>query len=138
MSRDVQDILRALKEYDRTPESAGVQLRLNLAVIILRHLKLKNWTQRDLANATSFKESFISRLLHSNANCTFDTAGRVFFALGVDARIEEAPARALSWIVIGSSCGRQEIFREDNTGGEKIRNIQTAATSQTTPCFEAA
>ncbi len=115
-----------------------MQLRLNLAEIILRYLRLNDWTQRDLASATSFKDSFISRLLHSNANCTFDTAGRVLFALGVDARIEEVPAREPAWFVIDSSGDRQEILTQDKTDGEEINNIQTATNTQTTTRVDAA
>lgn len=89
MSQDIQEILRALREYEDTPESWGLELRLNLAEVVIHALRRKGWRQRDLARATSMKESFISRVLHSNANCTLDTAGRLFHALRVKAHIAE-------------------------------------------------
>jgi ribosome-binding protein aMBF1 (putative translation factor) len=92
MSQDIQEILRALREYEDTPESRGLGLRLNLAKVVIRALKRKGWSQRDLASASSMKESFISRVLHSNANCTLDTAGRLFHALRVNAHITEVEA----------------------------------------------
>lgn len=92
MSQDIQGILRALRKYEDTPESWGLELRLNLAEIVIRTLRRKGWSQRDLARAASMKESFISRVLHSNANCTLDTVGKLFHALDVNAYITEVGA----------------------------------------------
>ncbi len=119
----VRDILRELDEYHQTPESHGIKLRLNLAEIILRHIKEKNWTQKELARKTSFKDSFISRLLHSDANCTFETAGRILFALGVEAKLEEVRATHSS-MEMDSSGHTQAFSRQDQTDGKKIFKIQ--------------
>ena len=73
----------------------GVELRLHLSEIVLRHLRRHDWSQRELAEKTGLKESFISRVVHSNANCTFETAGRLLFALGVRARIDEIQSEDL-------------------------------------------
>ncbi len=119
----VRDILKALDEYHQTPESHGMKLRLNLAQIILRHIKENNWTQKELATKTSFKDSFISRLLHSDANCTFETAGRILFALGVEAKLEEVRATHSS-MEMDSSGHTQAFSRQDQTDGKKIFKIQ--------------
>ena len=88
------DILRALEDYERNdPESRGVLLRLNLAEIVLRRLDALGWTQAELAKRAGKRESFISRIIHSDANCEFDTAGRILFALGVEVELaEKTPA----------------------------------------------
>ncbi len=78
-----QDILRVLDEYKRKPESYGVKLRLNLAELVIQQLNSNGWSQRDLAKRTGLKEAYISRILHSDANCTFESAGKILFALGI-------------------------------------------------------
>jgi ribosome-binding protein aMBF1 (putative translation factor) len=84
-----RDLLNDLDEFDNTPEGRGYDLRLDLSSIIVRQLAAKGWTQKKLADEVGVKESFITRLIHSSANCTFDTAGRVLFALGVRAELKE-------------------------------------------------
>ena len=78
-----QDILRVLDEYKRKPESYGMKLRLNLAELVIQQLNSNGWSQRDLAKRIGRKEAYISRILHSDANCTFESAGRILFALGI-------------------------------------------------------
>ena len=119
----VRDILKALDEYHQTPESRGMKLRLDLAEIVLRHLKQNDWTQKELARKTSFKDSFISRLLHSDANCTFETAGRILFALGVEAKLEEISEPHLA-SGIDSSSDKQTLLRQDFSDGEETFKIQ--------------
>lgn len=127
MSQDVQDILRALEEYERTvPESRGLELRLDLAEIVIRHLRQKCWTQRDLARRTSMKESFISRLVHSNANCTLDTAGRLLFALGVNARLAEVASTTVSPTVMGTTGERRRL----RIAPEEVSDAQSVPQSQ--------
>ena len=87
----IRDLLRDLEDFDRDPASAGYDLRLDLADIVLRHLDGKRWTQKKLADAAGMKSPFITRITHAAQNCTFDVAGRLLFALGVKARLEEAP-----------------------------------------------
>ena len=128
----VQDILKALDQYHQTPESRGMKLRLNLAEIILRHIKENNWTQKELARKTSFKDSFISRLLHSDANCTFETAGRILFALGVEAKLEEVRASHSS-MAMDSSGHTQTFSRQDHTNGKEIFKIHKIQDSQEAP-----
>ena len=128
----VPDILKALDEYHQTPESRGIKLRLNLAQIILRHLKENNWTQKELARKTSFKDSFISRLLHSDANCTFETAGRILYALGVEAKLEEVRAIHSS-MEIDSSGHTQTFSRQDQTNGKEIFKIHKIQDSEEAP-----
>ena len=94
MNAKIRSILAALETYKQTPESVGLELRLSLSQTILRHLKANRWTQATLAKKTGMKEPFISRVLHSNANCTLDTAGKLLFALGIRARFEETVSGA--------------------------------------------
>ena len=42
----------------------------------------KEWTQRDLANATGLKDSAISRIMHGDANLTLKTITMLEQALG--------------------------------------------------------
>jgi transcriptional regulator with XRE-family HTH domain len=88
----VQDLRDMLDEFDRTPAASGYELRLGLATIVLGRLDALGWTQKRLADATGMKESFVSRVIHGDQNCTFDVAGRLLFALGVRARLAEVPS----------------------------------------------
>jgi transcriptional regulator with XRE-family HTH domain len=86
-----QDILRVLDEYKRKPESYGLKLRLNLAELVIQQLNSNGWSQRDLAQKTGLKEAYISRILHSDANCTFESAGKILFALGIKVALLPEP-----------------------------------------------
>jgi plasmid maintenance system antidote protein VapI len=88
------DILRDLEAFDSKPESTGFDLRLDLSEIILRHLCEHGMTQKEVAARSGMKESFITRLIHSEANCTFDTAGRILHALGIRAKLVVQPQSA--------------------------------------------
>lgn len=119
------DILGLLTELENNPESVGLSLRLDLATIILKALRERGWNQSALASAAGVKEGFISRLVHSDANCTFETAGRILFALGLRASlvatypnrsIEDATESAVD-VVTGVSTNGEEV--------EWIEEIQT-------------
>lgn len=78
----------ALKEaFDASPLSVGVELRFDLADIIINALKTQGITQRELAKRTGMQEAYISRVIHGNANCQFDVAGKILFALGLSAEL---------------------------------------------------
>ncbi len=125
MSRNVSEMLQALDRYERTGKGHGLRLRLNLAEIILRQLRVNGWTQRDMARRTGFKEPFISRILHSNANCTFDTAGKLLSALGVDARIiDETSVRNVCLTLAQTPQVRRVIFQRGSTSGKETCKIQ--------------
>lgn len=91
----IRDLLSDLDAFERDPASAGYDLRLDLAEIILRHLDGKNWTQKKLAEAAGMKSPFITRITHAAQNCTFDVAGRLLFALGIKAKLVLATSDTL-------------------------------------------
>jgi len=86
----IQDLRNTIKDFESTPESRGLALRTSLAVLVLHRLKEKGWSQKQLAESAGMKESFISRIIYANSNCTFDVAGRILFALDVTAEIVPA------------------------------------------------
>ncbi len=88
---NTQDLLKLLDDFQDSPEALGHELRLDLAELILKTLRQKRWTQKQLAQAARMKPSFINRIVHGASNCTFDVAGRLLFALGLKARLAEAP-----------------------------------------------
>ncbi len=81
-----------LSKYNETPDSVGYLLRLNLAEMVMTGLWRKHWTQKQLADAAGMKESFIARIIHADSNCTFDVAGRLLFALNIDAELPKNSA----------------------------------------------
>ena len=120
-----QDILRVLDEYKRKPESYGMKLRLNLAELVIQQLNSNGWSQRDLAQETGLKEAYISRILHSDANCTFKSAGRILFALG----IKVALLPESEWASTGDPHGN-EIHQEGITTEPRILRLTQADSSQ--------
>jgi len=92
MKQRIRAFLNALDEYNRTnPESVGVELQLDLAQIVLAGVKRLGWTQDRLAKEADVSQGQINRILHGERNCTFDTAGRILFALGIRAKLKEVP-----------------------------------------------
>lgn len=72
-----------LRSFRDHPDSIGYQLRLNLMTLLCELLEKRGWSQKDLAKSVGKHESYVSRVLNGDSNCTFDTAGRLLFALGV-------------------------------------------------------
>jgi len=91
----IRDLLSDLKEYNKTPEAVGMDLRLSLSEIVVRRLAALNWSQAELAKAAGMKASFVSRVIHASSNCTFDVAGRLLHALGV--RGDQAGILVTTW-----------------------------------------
>ena len=88
MTTTIDQLHKVLADYEETADAAALELGLSFAQVVLRELWLKQWSQKDLATRSGLKESFLSRVLHSDQNWTRDTAGRILHALGVRARIE--------------------------------------------------
>lgn len=109
-------------------EGVALKLRLNLAELALGRLQENGWTQRKLAREIGWKESFLSRVLHGDENWTSETAGRVMFALGIDAELSEAKTSVPRWRLRTDS-GEVQTFTITSSiaDGEKlpIENVGT-------------
>ena len=114
----IRDLLSDIAEFEAAPESAGHELRLDLAEIVLRHLDGRQWTQRKLADAAGMKSPFITRITHAAQNCTFDVAGRLLFALGVKAKLVETRRRPSEETLVANP-------------GEAYGETQTVSNAQT-------
>lgn len=86
----IRELLDDLSQFESTPEAVGYELRLDLADIVLRRLRELGWTQAQLADAAHMQSPFVTRIVHSAQNCTFDVAGRLLHALGAKAKLVEA------------------------------------------------
>jgi hypothetical protein len=125
--RELKDIL---SQFENTAESRGLELRLSLSEIVLRKLDELGWTQKRLAHEAEMKESFISRVVHSNANWTSDTAGKVLFALGLTARVQEHHPETPALRVVPGDVGRQVIsYNREETNVESTTTWSQAAAS---------
>jgi transcriptional regulator with XRE-family HTH domain len=87
MTDYLNNIDQTIEKFDKTADSIGVDLRLDFADLIIHGLKQKKWSQKELADRVGLKESYISRLIHSNANCTFETVGRILHAFDMRAEL---------------------------------------------------
>ncbi len=82
MGKDIQKLRDGLSAFDLTSEAISLDLRLDLSEILLSALRSKGWRQIDLARAAGMKPAYISRVLHSNQNVTFEVVARLLHALG--------------------------------------------------------
>lgn len=121
MTSTIASILDQLEQFERTEASASLELRISLTRLVLKHLRRKRWTQSQLAEAAGMKEPFVSRVLHSDTNCTLDTIARLLFALGVRGEIREAEpiSDAASEIL--------SIRKQGKTDGQTLQTSAAAA-----------
>lgn len=89
-SDDLEFLLHELSEFDHSAEGWGHDLRLDLADLVLAEMNRHKWTQTTLAKRAGVKPSFVNRIIHAGANCTFDSAAKLLFALGVKPRLARA------------------------------------------------
>ncbi|MCW5775814.1 MAG: helix-turn-helix transcriptional regulator [Phycisphaeraceae bacterium] len=125
MSDILSRIQRKLAEYQATPEGFGNSLRHDVAMLIVDRLEELGWHQRDLARVLGKPDSFISRLIHSDSNCTVETIGEVCHALGIKPLItarESRPTTALHAETrvpvieaTGDSHGEEEIVESESS-----------------------
>jgi hypothetical protein len=80
---EVMNFKTAMDTYCRDPDSYGLNMRLDLAALIIRGMKNRSWTIKDLADASDINEDDILSLLHSDIDCSFDIAGRILFSLNI-------------------------------------------------------
>jgi DNA-binding phage protein len=79
---NTQNWLRTIESFENSPQGFGFSLRADLSDIIARYLNERGITQVQLAAAAGMKPQQLSRIIHSSANSTLDTVGRILFALG--------------------------------------------------------
>jgi transcriptional regulator with XRE-family HTH domain len=111
-----RDLLNDLEKHDESP--TGLDLRLDLAEVILSHLDGKKWTQARLADAAGMKASYLTRITHSAQNCTFEVADRIASALGVKLKLVAVPQFSAGGTIVGSSHTDPLIIRQENTNGQ--------------------
>lgn len=89
MTKAIEKILRGLEKFKKTPACVGLDIRLSLTEIIIKRLKILDWEIEELAKRTGLTKGYLSRILHSNVNCSADTMGKILFALGTRVRLKE-------------------------------------------------
>ena len=132
MNPDIQSLLKSLEEFEKTHESVALELRLSFTELIIDQLKRKGWTQRRLAEEAGMKEPAISRILHGDVNCTFETVGKLVWALGIGVRISETPTKTANSSGRTVKAGNENHLRlvlPERTDGkkEKIEQIHSWA-----------
>ena len=90
MNKKTNKILKTLEEFEKTEPSFTLELQLSLSELVLCQLENRKWSPQKLAEETGLKESYISRVLDGDANCTLKTVGKLLHALGVRAKIRES------------------------------------------------
>lgn len=87
---DVLSQLQAISDsFDKSYKGLSLDLRTQLAALIALSLKQQGITQAQLAKRAEITEPMVSRLVHSEANFTVDTAAKVLHALGIAAFLQE-------------------------------------------------
>ena len=113
----IKEILDRLSQSKETDEGIDISVRLDFAELILRNLDSKeDWTQSRLATESGLQESYISRIIHSDANFQVSTLARIVRALGVRVTLVEVPASSVA-SKEGTSDG-EETYIEEETRSE--------------------
>jgi transcriptional regulator with XRE-family HTH domain len=81
------DIVNMVCDLDASSEGVELDLRLDVASIIIQAMKIAGKTQRQLAVDAGMSPATLSRILHSNQNLRLDTIAKILHALGVKGRI---------------------------------------------------
>ena len=84
----VKDILSAIREVEQTPAGRGVELRMSFSQLVIERLRELGWTQKRLGDEARKKESYISRVVNGDQNCSFDRAAEILFALSMKAEFQ--------------------------------------------------
>lgn len=84
----IQAIRESMGEFEQTPESYGLTLRLNLAEIVNRWLQEHpEYQARDLAARSDLECFTIEAIIHAECNYGIDTVARVLHAMGLKGRL---------------------------------------------------
>lgn len=129
----VDELLKLVDEYRKTPDSFAHELRLSLGQIIIGRLHELGWTQKVLAAKIGVTEPLISRFLNGDHNWTSKSAGRLLCALGVRARVQQEflyeDQQEFSPRLYKADNGEIDAIRfEEQTSGQKI-TIQSQETA---------
>ena len=77
----IGSLKKALKDYESEPDSYAQDLKNSFAGLLLRLLRDNGWTQKELASKSGVGERIISRIVHADHDCSFETLGQLLFAL---------------------------------------------------------
>ena len=87
------DFRRLVADVTDTPESVGIDLRIQFSSLMGKMLKERGWSQTELSRRTKIHQPEISAYMHADENVTVDTMGRILHALGPsDSRTPRSPS----------------------------------------------
>jgi len=79
-----------LAAFDATPEAAAIDLRMDLAELLQDRLVDTGMSQRELGRAAHKSESFISRVMNADANCTFKVVATLLHAVDITPKLVDS------------------------------------------------
>jgi transcriptional regulator with XRE-family HTH domain len=120
--RVIRGLLNEIAEMDETVEGQSQDLRMDLSGAIYEYLTANNLSQQKFADMVGVKSPFLTRILHDRQNFTIDVAAKIFFAMGLRAKISVSP-RGEAKSVTGSTGIRPTVFIQDSTNGETQARI---------------
>jgi predicted XRE-type DNA-binding protein len=88
--KHVDSYLKSLKDFGETAEGYALDLRADLARLMLHGLKNSPVNQSELAKAIKTTPAQISKIIHSDANCQISTIATVLHFLGIKPCLMEA------------------------------------------------
>lgn len=83
----MNDLVSGLHEFENTHYAVSLDLKLDFSELVIKGLRKKKWTYKQLAEAIKTKDAYINRVVHADQNCTLDVIGRICYALGVKPRL---------------------------------------------------
>ena len=86
-ARKPKSTSESFEQYRNTYQYWGMQLRLDLAGMIISKMREEGMTQAEFADRANWSDSYVSRLIHADANCNFEVAARALFSLGIKPKL---------------------------------------------------
>ena len=68
-------------------DDLALDLRLDLSDMMHAEMHTKKLSQTELAKLVGIRVQVLKRILHGSSNCTFESAAKILFALGVKAKL---------------------------------------------------
>jgi AraC-like DNA-binding protein len=75
---------KTLADFQKTLDCRALDLRLSFADIVIDGLDRNNWGLAELSGLSGVAERTLSRIINADQNCTFYTAARILYALGIE------------------------------------------------------
>lgn len=85
---DIDRIHEVIAEFGTSAECVAQELKLDIAIAVIRHLRDTEEDDLSFANALCIPMERLGAIMHSNANLSLDEVGRIYHAMGLKVELK--------------------------------------------------